>query len=112
MCKWKRNNIKTASDLIVCNKYNTDSMKLNYRKCPSQNRKFIEEELDLDVEQVSINQWNKGKLEENTLEAKHFINELILQLTTLFKHIYNVFSSKRAKKSKRWFTAWPVVNAD
>ncbi|GBN78419.1 hypothetical protein AVEN_57597-1 [Araneus ventricosus] len=101
MCKWKRNNIKTANDLIVCNKYNTDCMKLNCRKCPSQNRKFIEEELDLDVEQVSINQWNKGKLEENTLEVKHFINELILQLTTLFKHIYNMSSQAKEPEIKK-----------
>ncbi|GBN42624.1 hypothetical protein AVEN_91885-1 [Araneus ventricosus] len=76
-------------------------MKLNCRKCPSQIRKFIEEELDLDVEQVSINQWNKGKLEENTLEAKYFINELISQLTTLFKHIYNMSSqAKELRKQK------------
>lgn len=103
VCKWKNNNIKTANeivDLIVCNKNNADCMKQKCKNCPMQIKKFIDEELDLNkTDKVCVNQWNKGKLEENVLEAKKFIEELISQLTTLLKHIYNI--SRQAKEIRK-----------
>ncbi|KAF8789402.1 hypothetical protein HNY73_007342 [Argiope bruennichi] len=102
VCKWKNNNIKTANDifdLIVCNKNNADCMKQKCKNCPMQIKKFIDEELDLNEGKVCVNQWNKGKLEENVLEAKKIIEELISQLTTLLKHIYNI--SRQAKEIRK-----------
>lgn len=103
VCKWKKNNIKNVNDLIeliVCDKNEKKCMRQDCTNCPSQIKSFIEKELDIN-EEIYVNQWKKGILEEITFDPKNFTEEMILQTTNVFKHIYNVSrQSKELRKQK------------
>lgn len=103
-CKWKTIEINTASDLIaliVCDKYNADCMKKKCLKCEHKFKNLIVSEMDLNDENIVIDQWNGGKLEQKMFSVNSFQEETIKQITKMADHIYNIQRQARELRKEK-----------